>query len=112
MPKGDALCSIRLRHRTLGSQSLPGHVQTVCTVELQPLGKEGQEPWDLGNWLTSHASRIGHFWGRPGHRKRGCAPPPLFLVWPHPVRHIWFLRNPGWQPYLKVQNNTVIIKWI
>ena len=41
---GAALGSIRLRLRTLESQSLPGHVQTVCRVEPQPLGKRGGSP--------------------------------------------------------------------
>ena len=108
-PSGDtALRSTRSDTGRESPSSLPGHVQTVVKKSPSPWGRRGRGPWDLGNWLTPHASRIGHFPGAAGTQEAG---PWASLPSPwcdHTLSGIFgFLRNPGWQPYLKVQHNTV-----
>lgn len=82
-------------------------------IRASPTGEgAGEESSYLSNWLTFDASGIGHFTGKArrtwedsiaARSSLGVAIPcPAYLVFQKPRLAI----------LLKVQNNTVIIKWI
>lgn len=114
-----ALCSVRLRHGTTESQLPPRAMCKQCAGRWAPAAGEGVDrtPGSKGLANTScfkDRALAGHSHWDPGRWAVGW----VFLALgvgmgttPCQAYLVFLVTRLGWQPYLKVQNNTVI-RWI